>query len=394
MQHGHFGRDLHGLEARATAAMPLTRMMNTILSKIDEGVLAKLGDVEKHYVEIEGQMNDPAVATQPAQMAKLAREHGQLSGMVESYRALRRLLEQYEQAAVMQDDPQMDPELRQMALEETRSLGERIREGMERTKEFLVMSADTAVGSVILEIRAGTGGEEAALFARDLYWMYAKYAERRNWQVEMMSFSPAEHGGFKEVILGIKGEGVWSALGYEGGGHRVQRVPETEAQGRIHTSAATVAVLPEPEEVEIDIKKDEVIEHVARAGGPGGQSVNKTSSAIKLEHIPTGITVSMQDEKSQHKNRAKAWRILRSRVYDLYEGQRRAERDSTRKNMIGSGDRSQRIRTYNFPQNRLTDHRINLSLYSLEKIILGDMDELIKGLADYDKQKRLENLTL
>ncbi|MCP4713370.1 MAG: PCRF domain-containing protein, partial [Planctomycetes bacterium] len=193
-------------------------------------------------------------------------------------------------------------------------------------------------------------------------------------------------------IIGVKGQGVWQALGYEGGGHRVQRVPETEAQGRVHTSAATVAVLPEPEDLEIDIKPDEVVEQVARASGPGGQNVNKVSSAIKLEHLPTGITVSMQDEKSQHKNRAKAWRLMRSRVYDHHEREKRAERDATRKNMIGSGDRSQRIRTYNFPQNRLTDHRVNLSLYSLDKIIMGDMTELIDQLIDYDKQQRLENL--
>jgi peptide chain release factor 1 len=207
-----------------------------------------------------------------------------------------------------------------------------------------------------------------------------------------MYFSPTDLRGFREVIISIRGEGVWQELGYEGGGHRVQRVPETETQGRIHTSAATVAVLPEPEELEIDIKSDEVIEHVSRASGPGGQNVNKVSSAIKLQHVPTGITVSMQEEKSQHKNRAKAWRILRSRVYDYYEQKKRAERDSARKSMIGSGDRSQRIRTYNFPQNRVTDHRINLSLYSLDKIIMGEMNGLIKGLIDYDKQQRLENL--
>ena len=243
-----------------------------------------------------------------------------------------------------------------------------------------------------MEIRAGTGGEEAALFARNLYNMYMKYAEKRKWKVEGMSFAPTDMGGFREAIFSMKGPGVWKALGYEGGGHRVQRVPETEAQGRIHTSAATVAVLPEPEELEIEIKPDEVVEHVSRSSGPGGQNVNKVSSAIKLEHIPSGITVSMQDEKSQHKNRAKAWRILRSRLYDLREKEKRAERDATRKSMIGSGDRSQRIRTYNYPQNRLTDHRINLSLYSLDKIIMGDMDDLIKALADYDKQQRLENL--
>ena len=256
----------------------------------------------------------------------------------------------------------------------------------------LVMADDEAINSVIMEIRAGTGGEEAALFARDLYNMYTRYAEGRKWKVEQLSFSATERNGFREVIFSIKGEGAWSELGYEAGGHRVQRVPETESQGRIHTSAATVAVLPEPEELDIQIAPDDVVEHVSRSSGPGGQSVNKLSSAVKLEHIPTGITVNMQDEKSQHKNRAKAWRILRSRLYEYYEGKKRAERDSQRKIMIGSGDRSQKIRTYNFPQNRVTDHRINLSLYNLDKIMTGDMGELIAALKEYDRQQRLENL--
>jgi len=243
-----------------------------------------------------------------------------------------------------------------------------------------------------MEIRAGTGGEEAALFARDLHGMYTRYAESRRWKVEQLDFSPAEMGGFREVILSIKGEGVWTDLGYEGGGHRVQRVPETEAQGRIHTSAATVAVLPEPDQVEIQINPSDVIENVCRAGGPGGQNVNKVSSAIRLEHIPTGITVHMRDERSQHKNREKAWRSLRSRIYELHEGQKRQERDSQRKIMIGSGDRSEKIRTYNFPQNRVTDHRIGLSLYTLDKIMAGDMGEIIAALKDHDRQRRIENL--
>jgi peptide chain release factor 1 len=222
--------------------------------------------------------------------------------------------------------------------------------------------------------------------------MYFKYAENRKWKLEQLDFSSTEMGGFREVIFGIKGPGVWSELGYEGGGHRVQRVPVTESQGRIHTSAATVAVLPEPQEVDIEINPDDVVEHVSRASGPGGQNVNKVSSAIRLEHTPTGITVSMQDEQSQHKNRAKAWRVLRTRLYEHFESRKRAERDSQRKTMIGSGDRSQKIRTYNYPQNRVTDHRINLSLYSLDKIIAGDLNELIAALKDYDRQLRLKNL--
>jgi peptide chain release factor 1 len=277
-------------------------------------------------------------------------------------------------------------------MEELNQLESRQKNLLEEIQDSLVMADEMDVNSVIMEIRAGTGGDEAALFARELYNMYVRYAESRRWKVEQLDFSVTEIGGFREMIFSIKGKGVWSDLGYEGGGHRVQRVPETESQGRVHTSAATVAVLAEPEELDIEIKPDDVVEHVSRSSGPGGQSVNKLSSAIKLEHIPTGITVSMQDEKSQHKNRAKAWRILRSRIYEYHQNKERAERDLQRKTMIGSGDRSQKIRTYNFPQNRMTDHRINLSLYSLDKIMTGELDELIAALKEHDKQQRLRNL--
>jgi len=362
------------------------------LSKTEERILAKLGELGRRYEALEGQMNDPAVASNPHQMSKLAQEYGMLSRIMEEYRRYNQLQLQLEDAESMLAEESVEADLRELVEEEIGQLKERMKEAIEKAKEELVMSGDKRVGSVLMEIRAGTGGEEAALFVGDLYRMYTRYAENRGWKVEPMYFSPTELRGFREIIISIRGEGVWQELGYEGGGHRVQRVPETETQGRIHTSAATVAVLPEPEELEIDIKPDEVIEHVSRSSGPGGQNVNKVSSAIKLQHVPTGITVSMQEEKSQHKNRAKAWRILRSRVYDYYEQRKRAERDSARKNMIGSGDRSQRIRTYNFPQNRVTDHRINLSLYSLDKIMMGEMNGLIKGLIDYDKQQRLEDL--
>jgi len=368
------------------------KMASNQINKNDRRILDKLGELNERFENLEKQMHDPDVAAHPTRITKIAKEHSKLSGLVQCYRQYRSIQQQLEEAEIMAADESNDPEMKKLAREELHQLSRQIRQTLDQAKEQLVMSDDAAIGAVILEIRAGTGGDEAALFARNLYDMYSKYAEIRGWKTENMSFSPTPLGGFREAILGIKGPGVWQALGYEGGGHRVQRVPETEAQGRVHTSAATVAVLPEPEDLEIDIKPDEVVEHVARASGPGGQNVNKVSSAIKLEHLPTGITVSMQDEKSQHKNRAKAWRLLRSRVFDHYQQKKRAERDATRKNMIGSGDRSQRIRTYNFPQNRLTDHRVNLSLYSLDKIIMGDMTELIDHLIDYDKQQRLENL--
>ncbi len=231
------------------------------------------------------------------------------------------------------------------------------------------------------------------MFVRDLYEMYLRYAQRKGLTVEVMDESGGDLGGLKEVVLNIRGPGVFRLLGYEGGGHRVQRVPETEAQGRIHTSAATVAVLPEPEEINITVNWDQdCIEHVSRAGGPGGQNVNKVSSAIRLEHKATGITVSMRDEKSQHKNRAKARRIMLARLFEAQQQAANATRDSARKTMIGSGDRSQRIRTYNFPQNRLTDHRINFDLYSLDKVMMGDLDNLIEALQTHDKEQRLKNL--
>jgi peptide chain release factor 1 len=355
-------------------------------------LLTKLDETELRYNEIEKQIADPSISRDSNKLIALAKEQGKLKTIVTKYREYKKTIAELEDAKHILEDSTADKDFKNLAKEEIDQLEIKKKTLLEEIQNMLVMADETDIDSVIMEIRAGTGGEEAALFARDLFDMYTKYAEGRKWKVEQLDFSPAEMGGFREVIFSVKGPGVWSELRYEGGGHRVQRVPETESQGRIHTSAATVAVLPEPEEIDIQINPDEVVEHVSRAGGPGGQNVNKVSSAIKLEHIPTGITVSMQDEKSQHKNRAKAWRLLRSRIYEHYEKQKRAERDSQRKIMIGSGDRSQKIRTYNYPQNRLTDHRINLSLHSLDRIMGGDMAELIEALKNYDREQRLKNL--
>jgi peptide chain release factor 1 len=358
----------------------------------EDTLLAKLDEIERRYGQIETQIADPEVSRDSARLIALSKEQRKLRDIITKYRQYKTALAGVADTDEILADAAVDEDFRELAREERNQLEEKKGALLEEIKNTLVMADDDAIGSVIMEIRAGTGGAEAALFVLDLYEMYVRYAEARKWKVEQLDFSSAEMGGFREVIFSIKGPGVWSELGYEGGGHRVQRVPATESQGRIHTSAATVAVLPEPEEIDIQINPNEVVEHVSRSSGPGGQNVNKVSSAIKLEHIPTGITVSMRDEKSQHKNRAKAWRLLRSRLYELHESQKRAERDYKRRSMIGSGDRSEKIRTYNYPQNRVTDHRINLSLYNLNGIMAGNLDELIEALKDHDRQERLKNL--
>jgi len=355
-------------------------------------LLIKLEELEARFRQIEQQIAELAIASDSTRLVALSKEQGKLRTIVEKYREYKKVIAGIEDAELILKDSAVEKDFRDLAKEELRELEEKKVSLLEEMQNILVMADEMGIDSVIMEIRAGTGGEEAALFARDLFNMYTKYAEGRKWKVEQFGFSPTERNGFREVIFGVRGQGVWSELGYEAGGHRVQRVPETESQGRIHTSAATVAVLPEPEELDIQIDPGDVVEHVSRSSGPGGQSVNKLSSAVRLEHIPTGITVSMQDEKSQHKNRAKAWRILRSRLYEHYKSKEKEQRASQRKIMIGSGDRSQKIRTYNFPQNRLTDHRINLSLYSLDKIMAGDMGELIAALQIYDREQRLKNL--
>ena len=359
---------------------------------LNPNFIKKLDELAGRYDGVTTRMSDSAVAANPTLIVKLAKEHANLARLVEPYRAYLKVREQIQEAEAILADADGDAELQELAEAELPDLRSRAREIIAGLIDGLIAGDDANIDSIIIEIRAGTGGNEAALFARDLYELYKRYADGHGFKVELMDMSPSELGGMKEVILSVKGPGVMTHYGYEAGGHRVQRVPETETQGRIHTSAATVAVLPEVEEAEINIDwEKDVLEHVSRAGGPGGQNVNKVSSAIKLEHTPTGITVSMRDDKSQHKNRAKARRILASRVRQLFQDRERAERDSKRKEMVGSGDRNERIRTYNFPQNRCTDHRVNAN-FSLEKIVAGQLDDLIASLRSHDRQQRLANI--
>lgn len=359
---------------------------------VDDKLLSKLSEIAARYDELQSQLATPEVATNPAKSVSISKEVGKLRYLVEPYQELIAIGRELADAREIVDAADGDAEFKEMARAEIPELQKRYDAQLESIKERVVTADDAAISSVILEVRAGTGGDEAALFARDLYEMYLRYCESKGYRVEVLDQSLSDMGGLKDVTLGIKGEGVWRSLGYEGGGHRVQRVPETESQGRVHTSAATVAVYPEPEQVNIDINWDQdVEEHVARASGPGGQKVNKTSSAIKLVHNASGITVSIQDEKSQHKNRAKARRILATRLFDLQQREQSEKLDKARRTMIGSGDRSQRIRTYNFPQNRCTDHRIN-SRNALDRIMAGDLDDLIAALQTHDKEQRLENL--
>ncbi len=346
---------------------------------------AKLEESLSRFEELERSLLDPSVQTDAQRFSAVAREHGSLAKLAVKYRRFKQLNAQITEAAAMIDGD--DPELAELAQAELPQLKAEREILWDELLELTVGGEDAARTRCILEIRAGTGGEEAALFARDLYEMYRRYAENRGWKVEVLNLSPSDLGGFKEVSLGIEGEGSFRALQYESGGHRVQRVPETEAKGRVHTSAATVAVLAEPEDVEIDLRPDDYRVDKFSASGPGGQHVNKTQSAVRLTHFETGIVVQCQDEKSQHKNLAKALRVLKTRIYEQKRAAELARRAQERKSKIGSGDRSEKIRTYNFPQNRVTDHRINLTLYKLDSIMQGDLQPVIDGLLEYERQE-------
>ncbi len=339
---------------------------------------SKLEALEQEYLQIESDLSDPDVFGDQEKYRRLSKSHADLAPIVSAFREYRSLSSEIDGNIELLSDN--DPEMRQMAEAEI----DRLRDSRSRLEEklrVLLLPKDPLdEKNIILEIRAGTGGEEAALFAADLFRMYSRYAENNNWKVELLSVHETGTGGFKEVIASIAGNHVFSRLKFESGVHRVQRVPETESQGRIHTSAVTVAILPEAEEVDLKIDPSELRIDVFRSSGPGGQSVNTTDSAVRITHVPTGIVVTCQDEKSQHKNRAKAMKVLRSRLLNILEEEQQRELAANRKAQVGSGDRSERIRTYNYPQGRVSDHRINLTLYNLEAIMEGQLDEVIEPL--------------
>jgi peptide chain release factor 1 len=342
-------------------------------------VIDKLERSRKRYEELQALISDPEVIRDQNRYRELRQEHASLSDLVEEFGRYNAIESEIAANRDLAESAE-DNELKEMAREELATLEGRKAASVEKLKVLLVPKDPLDDKNVIMEIRGGTGGDEAALFAADLFRMYSYYVDSLKWKIEILSSSPTGIGGFKEIISSITGKGVYARLRYESGVHRVQRVPVTEAGGRIHTSTASVAVLPEVEETEIEINQNELRIDVMRSGGPGGQSVNTTDSAVRITHLPSGIVVHCQDEKSQHKNKAKALRILRARLYEAEEERKHAERAQARKSQIGSGDRAEKIRTYNFPQNRATDHRINLTLYKLDAVMKGELAEFIDAL--------------
>ena len=356
-------------------------------------MLEKLDAIHKKYDELTLQLGEPEIACNPKKYQEIALKRSDLEDLVEVIIVYKKKTLELQEANELYK-AETDDEMREMAREEIEILESEIKEMTAKLQLLLIPKDPLDKKNIIMEIRAGTGGDEAALFAADLFRMYNKFSENNRWKIEIMSSNQIGIGGFKEIVFQVTGKNVYSRLKYESGTHRVQRVPTTESGGRIHTSAVTVAVLPEAEEVDIHIEPADLKFDVFRSSGPGGQSVNTTDSAVRITHIPTGIIVSCQDEKSQHKNKAKGLKVLRARLLDLEQEKSRNERSAKRKSQIGSGDRSERIRTYNFPQNRVTDHRIGLTLYKLEYIMDGEMNEVFKALIRADEEEKLEELNL
>lgn len=351
----------------------------------------KLNALEEKYEDLTQKLSDPKVITNQEQFRKYAKAHAELEDIVITYREYKKVSQELSDTRELLRT-ETDDEMKELAEGELETLVTRVEKIEEDLRLLLIPKDPNDEKNIVLEIRAGTGGEEAALFAADLFRMYSKYAENQRWKVDVMSSNPSGIGGFKEIIAMIEGKGVYSRLKFESGVHRVQRVPVTEASGRIHTSAVTVAVLPEAEEVEVEIDPNELRIDVYRSSGPGGQSVNTTDSAVRVTHIPTGLVVSCQDEKSQHKNKAKALKILRARLLDRAIAEQQQSIAQNRKSQVGTGDRSERIRTYNFPQSRVTDHRINLTLYALDTILEGELDDVIEPLITSAKAEALKNI--
>jgi len=352
-------------------------------------VLDRLQAVENRYEKLNELLSDPAIISDSNKLREYSKEQSDIQETVEVYREYKDVREQLKDAKAMLED-KLDAEMREMVKEEVSELESQDKTLSERLKILLVPKDPNDDKNVIVEVRGAAGGDEAALFAGDLYRMYSRYAEVQGWKTEIIEASYTELGGYKEIIFMINGKGAFAKLKFENGAHRVQRVPETESGGRIHTSTATVAVLPEAEEVEIDIHEKDVRVDTFASSGPGGQSVNTTMSAVRLTHLPTGVVVSCQDEKSQIKNKEKAMKVLRARVYDKFRQEAQAEYDQNRKQAVGTGDRSERIRTYNFPQNRVTDHRIGLTIQKLDQILQGKLDDFINALVMEDQAQRME----
>ncbi|WP_026695981.1 peptide chain release factor 1 [Peribacillus kribbensis] len=350
----------------------------------------RLQAVEDRYEKLNELLSDPAIINDAKKLREYSKEQSGIQDTVTVYREYKTVQEQYQDAKQMLEE-KLDADMREMVKEEMNELEEQLEELEGKLKILLIPKDPNDDKNVIMEVRGAAGGDEAALFAGTLYRMYSRYAETQGWKIEVIESNPTGLGGYKEIIFMINGNGAFSKLKFENGAHRVQRVPETESGGRIHTSTATVAVLPEAEEVEVDIHEKDIRVDTFASSGPGGQSVNTTMSAVRLTHMPTGIVVSCQDEKSQIKNKEKAMKVLRARVYDKFQQEAQAEYDQNRKAAVGTGDRSERIRTYNFPQNRVTDHRIGLTIQKLDQIIEGKLDEVIDALIMEDQSKRMQN---